>query len=87
MKKIKFKTLIKKYDNRPEADYVINLGNNMDFDDWDLEPSGDAFRTSAEAIEAANNNYPDYQAVEVVLMPEDDDDINEVIYRKYKRTE
>ena len=82
MKKARLNKLIDNYDNRPEADYVINFGNSMDFDD--LEPSGDAFKTSVEAIEAANNNYPDYQAVEVVLMPEDNDDINEVIYRVFK---
>lgn len=84
---MKLKTLVKKYDNRPEADYVINFGNNTNFDGFDLgplEPSGDAFKTSAEAIEAANNNYPNYQAVEVVLMPEDNDNINEVIYRVFK---
>lgn len=79
---MKLKTLVKRYDKRPAADYVINLGNSLDFND--LEPSGDAFKTSAEAIEAANNNYLDYQAVEVVLMPEDNYDINEVIYRVFK---
>ena len=81
----KINELIDHYDNRPEADYVINFGNSMDFDD--LEPSGDAYRTSAEAIAAANDYLSSnkYQAIEVVLMPEDDDDINEVIYRVYKR--
>ena len=78
--------LIEKYDNRPEADYVINFGNSMDFDD--LEPSDDAYKTAAEAIIAAKKylNYnDDYKTAEVVLMPEDDNNINEVIYRIFKR--
>ena len=81
----KINGLIYSYDNRPEADYVINFGKSMDFDD--LEPSGDAYRTSTEAIAAANNYLSSnkHKAIEVVLMPEDDDDINEVIYRAYKR--
>ena len=81
----KINELIDHYDNRPEADYVINFGNSMDFDD--LEPSGDAYITSTKAIAAANNylRFNRHQAIEVVLMPEDDDDINEVIYRVYKR--
>ena len=60
-------------------DYIINVGMEKD----DLEPAL-AYPTKDEAIrEAQKLNDLFYEFTEVVYMPEDDVDTNEVIWRSW----
>ena len=61
-------------------DYIINAGMEKD----DLEPAL-AYSTKDEAIrEAQKLNDLFYEFTEVVYMPEDDVDTNEVIWRSWE---
>jgi hypothetical protein len=59
-------------------DYVINVGN------YDLYPYGLSFSTKDAAIEEAKKLLEQYSYSEVVYMPEDDVDVNEVIWRSWE---
>ena len=60
-------------------DYIINTG---DYDD-ELDPYHTAYSTKEEAIREAQRLLTDYNFTEVVYMPEDDEDINEVVWRSW----
>lgn len=59
-------------------DYIINVGQ----DKQDLGPFESA-HTGEEAIARALELSEEYKMVEVVYMPQDDEDINEIIWSKY----
>ena len=60
-------------------DYIINVGMEKD----DLEPAF-AFPTKDEAIREAQKLFDlFYEFTEVVFMPEDDVDTNEVVWRSW----
>ena len=59
-------------------DYIINVGQNKQ----DLGPY-DSASTREKAIAMAENFSKHHKMVEVVYMPEDDVDINEIIWSKY----
>jgi hypothetical protein len=63
-------------------DYILNAGKKKD----NLYPIC-AFKTKELAIEGAKVLLPTkvYQYFEVVYMPEDNDDINEVVWTNFKR--
>lgn len=58
-----------------ENDYIINVGDSRD----DLTPI-DSAKTKEEAIKKAKLYLEDWKYSEVVYMPCDDDDINDVIW-------
>ena len=60
------------------CDYIINVGQ----DKSDLGPYESA-STREKAIAMAENFSKIYPMVEVVYMPEEEDDINEIIWSKY----
>lgn len=60
-------------------DYIINVGNSRN----DLDPFESA-HTGAEAIERARELGKEYSHVEVVYMPNNDVDINEIIWSWYE---
>ena len=62
-------------------DYIINVGYSND----ELEPYDTAYSSEVEAIEEAKwlVELEAYGFTEVVYMPEDDDDINEVVWRSW----
>lgn len=73
------------YDYDPDLvektyDYIINAG---DYDD-ELDPYHTAYSTKEEAIEEAKKLLDTYEFTEVVYMPEDDEDINEVVWRSWE---
>jgi hypothetical protein len=57
-------------------DYIINVGA-------DLDPYDVAFSTKEAAIEEAKKLLDTYDFTEVVYMPEDDVEINEVVWRSW----
>ena len=59
-------------------DYVINVGDD------DLDPYEIAFSTKEAAIEEAKKLLDRYSYSEVVYMPEDDVDTNEVVWRSWE---
>ena len=59
-------------------DYIINVGQDRS----DLGPF-DAAHSRGGAIATAEELSKTYPMVEVVYMPTDDDDINEIIWSKY----
>lgn len=61
-------------------DYIINVG---DYDD-ELDPHDEAFSTKEEAIEEAKKLLDTYEFTEVVYMPEDDPDTNDVVWRSWE---
>lgn len=63
-------------------DYIINVG---DYDD-ELDPYCVAFLTREDAIEEAKKliETKTYEFTEVVYMPVDDEDINEVVWRSWE---
>lgn len=61
-------------------DYVINIG----YYDDDLYPYDTAYSSEVEAIEQAKWLLEEYNFTEVVYMPEDDEDINEVVWRSWE---
>lgn len=68
-------------DNSPERifDYILNVGQKKD----DLIVYC-AFLTRAEAITAAKNALNFWNFTEVVYMPEDDPDTNDVVWRSWE---
>ena len=60
-------------------DYIINVGH----DKSDLGPYESA-HTGAEAIARATELCLEFDCVEVVYMPDADDDINEIIWSHYE---
>lgn len=63
----------------PEVnDYIINVGVSRS----ECGPFESA-HTEAEAIERARALCKEYPCVEVVYMPVNDEDINEIIWKKY----
>lgn len=64
-------------------DYIVNAGTSKD----DLYPTC-AFKSKEDAIGGVERlvaAVPRLKYVEVVLMPEDDDNINEVVWTNFKR--
>ena len=65
-------------------DYILNAGPTKD----DLRPCC-AYKTAENAIEAAKRLQAEklshFKYIEVVNMPEDNDDINKVIWSNYRR--
>ena len=61
-----------------EYDYIINVGQTRD----DLGPFV-AAPTEYDAINKAKELSKDYKYVEVVYMPIDNEDINEIVWKKY----
>ena len=65
-------------------DYIINAGPTKD----NLRPCC-AYKTVEDAVEAAKRlraeRLPHFKYIEVVNMPEDNDDINEVVWATYWR--
>ena len=61
-------------------DYIINVGHTVD----NLMPTESA-RTEQEAIEMAKELNKEYKCVEVVYMPVDNDDINDIVWSSYKK--
>ena len=60
-------------------DYIINVG---DYDD-ELDPYHTAYATKETAIKRAKKLLNKYEFTEVVYMPEEDEDINEVVWRSW----
>lgn len=64
-------------------DYIVNAGPTKD----DLRPCC-AYRYKEDAIQGAKNleaeKIKKLSCIEVVLMPEDNDDINEVVWKNFK---
>ena len=63
-------------------DYIINVGEYKD----ELDPYDEAFPTKEAAIEEAKKLLKSYPFTEVVYMLEDDEDINEVVWRSWRRS-
>lgn len=61
-------------------DYIINVG---DYDD-ELDPYHTAYSTKEEAIREAQRLLNKYEFTEVVYMPEDDIDTNDVVWRSWE---
>ncbi len=59
-------------------DYILNVGQTRD----DLTPF-DSAHTEGEAIEKAKKYLEDWKCVEVVYMPQDNEDINEIVWSYY----
>ncbi len=62
-------------------DYIINVGKTKD----NLQPFV-AAPTKEEGIKGAKNALNFYDYTEVVYMPEDDPDTNEVVWRSWRRS-
>lgn len=63
------------------ADYIISLGQDRDnINPFDSAPS------KTEAIQKAKQYTKDWNFVEVVYMPQDNSDINEIIWSYYNYT-
>lgn len=74
-------TLISSYpqiNDGPSNPYIINVGSEVD----ELLPY-EAAATKEEAIDAAEKLLIFYDYTEVVYMPEDNDDINDVVWRSW----
>lgn len=56
-------------------DFIINVGQDRS----NINPF-DSAHTEAEAIQKAEQYCEDWKCVEVVYMPQDNDDINEVVW-------
>lgn len=63
-----------------ENDYIINVGQEK----GNLEPF-DSAHTEIEGIEKAKKYLEDWKCVEVVYMPEDNIDINEIVWKRYNK--
>ena len=61
-------------------DFIINVGQTAD----NLQPA-ESGRTEAETIERAKELNKEYKCVEVVYMPVDNDDINDIVWSSYKK--
>ena len=67
-------------DEVPSSPYIINVGDTLDT----LYPTV-AYINEVSAIAAAKQKAETgYKYVEVVYMPEDDDDINEVVWKNWR---
>lgn len=64
---------------KPGYNYILNLGNNEN----DLQPE-DAYPSIATALTEALKFHDDYKLIEIVYAPEDDVDINIVVYRNFE---
>ena len=63
-----------------ENDFIINVGQEK----GNLEPF-DSAHTEAEGIEKAKKYLEDWKCVEVVYMPVDNEDVNEIVWKKYNK--
>lgn len=61
-----------------QNDYILNVGHDRS----NINPF-DSAHTEAEAIQKAELYCEDWKCVEVVYMPQDNDDINEIIWSYY----
>lgn len=61
-------------------DFIINVGQTSD----NLQPAESA-RTEQEANKRAEELTQDYKYVEVVYMPVDDIDTNEIVWSNHKK--
>jgi hypothetical protein len=61
-----------------QNDYILNVGQDRS----NINPF-DSAHTEAEAIQKAELYCEDWKCVEVVYMPQDNDDINEIIWSYY----
>ena len=61
-------------------DYILNVGQTQD----ELTPFASAF-TKEAAIELAKEAGQYWKCVEVVYMPVDNDDINEIVWSQYEK--
>jgi hypothetical protein len=61
-------------------DYILNVGQTQD----ELTPYASA-ATPAEAEKKALELRKTWKCVEIVYMPVDDDDINEIIWAEYEK--
>ena len=61
-------------------DYILNVGQTQD----DLDPFASA-RNSEEALAKALELRKTWKCVEIVYMPVDDDDVNEIIWAEYEK--
>ena len=61
-------------------DFIINVGQTKD----NLQPFASAY-TETEAIEKAKEFLKAWKCVEVVYMPCDNIDINEIVWKKYNK--
>jgi hypothetical protein len=66
--------------DRTANDYILNVGQTQD----ELTPFAYAF-TQEDAIELAKEAGQHWKCVEVVYMPVDNDDINEIVWSQYKK--
>ena len=74
---------LKKYEPSPADDtndYILNVGQTQD----ELTPYASA-ATPAEAQTKALELRKTWKCVEIVYMPVDDDDINEIIWAEYEK--
>jgi hypothetical protein len=60
-----------------ENDYIINVGNFLD----DLTPFASA-HSYEEGVEKGEKLLEDWKFVELIYMPQDNEDINEVVWSK-----
>ena len=65
-----------------QNDYILNVGQDRD----NLNPF-DSARTEYEAIKKAEQYKEDWKFVEVVYMPQNNIDINDIIWSDYDYTE
>lgn len=61
--------------NSKVNDYIIHVGHSKE----DLNPF-DSAHTPQEAVDKAKEYTEDWEYIEIVYMPVDDDDINEVVW-------
>ena len=66
--------------DRTANDYILNVGQTQD----ELTPFASA-ATPAEAEKKALELRKTWKCVEIVYMPVDDDDINEIIWAEYEK--
>ena len=65
---------------KPGCNYILNLGSSKD----NLQPE-DAYPSIAKALaDAFLLIHDDYKLIEIIYAPEDDMDINVVIYRNFE---
>lgn len=65
---------------KPGYNYILNLGSNKD----DLQPE-EAYPSIAMALaDALRLIHDDYKLIEIVYAPEDNVDINIVVYRNFE---
>ena len=65
---------------KPGFNYILNLGSTKD----DLQPE-DAYPSIATALaDALRLIHDDYKLIEIIYAPEDDMDINIVVYRNFE---